>query len=330
MIDQPVHTNIAVLGGSANPKLAGELAERMGCSVGVSIERFPDGEIHVEVDRSVCGKAVAIVQPLGAPVGEHLIELVLLADACWRLGAASIAAVIPYLGYARHDRRSSRGEPLGCRVIADLLGTARFDRILAVDLHTASVEGFFRTKLDHLSAVPLLAEALRPSLAPSSVVVSPDLGGAKLAELYARTLGLPMAIVYKSRLGPREVRAERVVGDVRGLRPIIVDDIISTGGTIAAASERLLAEGAIPELTVVASHPVFAPKAIERLARLPLERLITTDSLPISADLPFDCGVTTLVPLLAAELAVAFGCDPASVAFEISATAAGTPPKDAA
>jgi ribose-phosphate pyrophosphokinase len=228
-----------------------------------------------------------------------LIELLLLGDACRRAGAARVTAVIPYFGYARQDRRASGREPVSARLVADLLQTGGFDRVVAVDLHTTALEGFFAIPLEHLTVVPLLAEAARTGLAPHSVVVAPDLGAVKLAERYGALLLQPVAFVHKTRLSGTEVRAGAVIGDVRDRAPVIVDDMISTGGTIAAAVGALLEAGAVPDVSVVATHALLVGPALQRLAALPLRRLIATDTVIPQAGPAVPLEVASVAPLLA-------------------------------
>jgi ribose-phosphate pyrophosphokinase len=290
-----------VFSGTANVALAEAVAARLDLHLGNRVlEHFPDGEVHIQVRERVRGGDVFIVQPTGPPVGEHLLELLLLADACRRAGAERITAVVPYSGYARQDRREHAGEPLSARLVAQLVEAAGVVRVVAVDLHTRSVEGCFGIPLEHLSAADLLAEAIRPPVARDDLVlVSPDLGAAKLAERYAARLGLPLAIVHKSRTSGTDVKVGGLVGDVRGRAPIVIDDMISTAGTLAAAIGALLAAGALPDVTVAATHALLVGPAAERLARLPIRRLVATDSLT----LPVPAGVrlerVSLAPLLA-------------------------------
>jgi ribose-phosphate pyrophosphokinase len=295
-------TGVELLHGTAHAPLGAAVARALGVDPAPHLlERSPDGEILVRVDERVRGRSVAIVQPTGAPVGENLLELMLLADGCWRAGARRMLALIPYLGYARQDRRQHAGEPLGARVVAGVLAGGRFERVFVVDPHDAAVEAGFASPVELLTAVPMLSQAVRRVVGGASVVVAPDLGATKLAEQYARALGLPMAIVHKRRLGPSEVAAGQVIGDVRGLAPVLVDDIVSTAGTVAAAAGRLLSEGAIPPVTVVATHGLFTGPAHDRLHALPLGSVITTDSVqqPPRDRVPFRHEVVTLAPLLA-------------------------------
>ncbi len=292
--------NLVVACGSGNPALADAIADRLGTSVCPSqLNRFPDTELHAEIDGSVRGSDVYLVQPTGPPVDVHLMELLFLADACRRAGAARLTAIVPYFGYARQDRRAKGREAVGGRLAAELLRTAGLDRVVAVDLHTVSLEGFFGIPLEHLSAISLLANAAESTISDKSVVVSADLGGVKLAERYGELLRRPIAVVHKIRLTGEQVKVHGIVGDVAGRVPVIVDDMISTGGTIVAAANALLAAGCVPEITVVATHALLVGSAIERLAPLPIKRLIVTDSLPIPERRALPLQVVSLAPMLA-------------------------------
>jgi ribose-phosphate pyrophosphokinase len=222
-----------IIGGSANPDLAERIAGLLQLPLSrVIMERFPDGEVHMELLESPRRRNVVLVQPTGLPPDEHLFELLALADACRRGGASHITAVIPYFGYARQDRRARGIEPVTARLVADLIATSGVQQVLTVDIHTDAIEGFFAIPMERLTAVPVLAHAIGRCLPADGVVVSPDIGGARLAEKYARLWDLPTAIVRKKRIGGETVVASGLTGDIRGRTPIIVDDMISTGGTI--------------------------------------------------------------------------------------------------
>jgi ribose-phosphate pyrophosphokinase len=289
-----------VLAGTANPALAAGVARGLETPLTErTVEHFPDGESRIELRESVRGDDVYVIQPTGPPVGEHLLELLLLIDACRRGGCARVSAVVPYLGYARQDRRTRPGEPLGGRLVAELLRTAGADRVLALDLHTAALESGFAMPLEHLSAVPTLADVLRPGLAAHAVVVSPDLGAVKLAERYATLLERPVAIVHKRRVSGAEVVARGLVGDVRGAEPIVVDDMLSTGGTVEAAVQLLLREGCAPPVTIAVSHALVVGPARARLSGLPLRRLLTTDSVPPPGADALPLEIASVAPLFA-------------------------------
>jgi len=295
-----ITSELVVLAGAAHGRFAEGLARELGLDVGAyGAQRFPDDEMYVEVGAEVRGRHVVLVQPAAAPAAEHLVELLLLSDACRRAGARAVSAVIPYLAYARQEHRTRPGQSLSMRVIGDLISQGEFERVYVVDLHSSAVEGFIGVPVEHVSAAPLLAQATRKFATKGSVVVAPDLGAAKLAGEYARVLELPMAIVHKTRLSPREVAVVRVFGHVKGLKPIIVDDMITTGGTIAATIKALEAEGAAGDVTVAATHAIFADEAVERLHRGGVRRLLVTDTLPFARAVPFPMETVTVAPLLA-------------------------------
>ncbi len=293
--------HLTILSGSANLSLAEIITEKLGLRLGSRVlQRFPDGELHVEIQESVRGHDVYLIQPTSPPVDAHLLELLLLADACRRAGAAHLTAVMPYFGYARQDRRASGREPVAARLIADLLKSSGLHRVVAVDLHTAALEGVFPIPLEHLGAVSLLAEAVRLWVPTNAVVVAPDLGAVKLAERYASLLHLPLAIVQKTRVSGEEVRVQNVVGNVGGRVPVVVDDMISTGGTIVAAIQALVAAGCTQDgMAVVASHGLFAGPAGERLRAVPAQRFIVTDSVAMPAGVPLNLQVASVGSLLA-------------------------------
>lgn len=263
--------------------------------------RFPDGEAQVELHESVRGHDVYILQATSPPVEEHLIQLLLLADACRRAGAARLTAVIPYFGYARQDRRTDR-RSLGARVAANVVGSAGFDRLMLIDAHTPAIEGFFDVPLDHLTAVPLLARAAAASIRESSVVVGPDLGAVKLARAYANQLHVPMAFVHKTRLNGDAVEAHAVISDVRGRVPLIVDDMLSTGATIEAAVGALRAAGAAEPISVAVTHALLVGRAREILQRLPLARLMATDTVAIEPPALQQLEIVSVAPLIATAI----------------------------
>ncbi len=292
--------NLVLLAGPGHPELAHATARALGVEPGrCRVERFPDGELQVEVEAHVRGADVYLVQPTGPPADPRLMELLFLADACRLSGAGRVTAVVPYLGYARQDRRTRPGQALGARLAASLTGVAGVARVVAVDLHTAAVEACFPVPVEHLSAVPLLAEAVRAAMGEDGVVVSPDLGAVRLAERYARDLGLPMAVIHKTRVDATAVAARGLTGSVRARRPIIVDDMISTGGTIEAAVHALLDAGARSEILVAATHAVLPGQAVERLAPLRIGRIIATDSVPAPSGPPLPIERVSLASLLA-------------------------------
>jgi ribose-phosphate pyrophosphokinase len=291
---------LLLLAGSAHRALAERVAGALGVTPAeCELSRFPDGEMHVEVRESVRDADVYLLQPTVPPIEANLLQLLLLADACRRGGAGRVTAVIPYFGYARQDRRATGREAIGARVVAETLRSVGIDRVVAVHLHTAGLEAVFSLPVEHLTAAPILATALASlRQATPGVVVAPDAGAIKLAQYWARALNLPAAVVHKIRNG-KAIKTHGLTGEVRGRRPLIVDDMISTGGTVAAAITTLLGAGAIPECVVIATHGLFVGSAMEQLAPLPITRLLVTDS--VSDAVPADLVVqrATVAPLLA-------------------------------
>jgi ribose-phosphate pyrophosphokinase len=292
--------NLAIFACSSNLPLAAAVADRLGLTLGGRVlTRFPDSELHIEIQQTVRGHDVYLIQPTGPPVHEHVLDLLLLADACKRAGTARMTALIPYFGYARQDRRATGREPIGARLVADLIQLSGIERVVAVDLHTSTLEAVFPVPLEHLSAAPELARAAAVGLPPDAVIVSPDLGAVKLAERYARFLNLPVAIVNKTRLSGEAVESKSMIGDVRGRSLIVVDDMISTGGTIEAAIKLAIDCHAKAEAVVVATHGLLVGPAVERLQALPIRRVLISDSVELRPKLPLPVEVVTVAPLLA-------------------------------
>jgi ribose-phosphate pyrophosphokinase len=291
---------LQIVSGTAHRALAEAIAGLLGMQLSpCRVERFPDGELR---PRLTClrGADVYVVAPTGPAVNEHVVELLLLLDACRRSDAARVTAVTPYFGYARQDRRNHAGEPVGARVISDALMTAGAQRLVIVDPHTVALEAMCTVPVEMLTAVPILVTALASSVSRGAVVVAPDLGAVKLAEHYATLLDASVAVVRKTRQSATHVRAEELTGDVEGRAIIIVDDMISTGGTIEAAVRVLLERGAAPEIVVAATHGLLIDPAAERLATLPLSALFVTDSVAQKETTPaLPIQVHSIAPLLA-------------------------------
>ena len=293
--------SLEIVTGSSNYALAEEVAKNLGVELVPRIlERFPDGELNIEIKQSVRGCDVYLIEPTCPPVDEHFFELFLLADACRRAGATHLTAVIPYFGYARQDRRAHGREPVSLRLLADLIAASAVQRVVVVDFHSRAVESAFAVPVEHVSAISILANAVRPSVHKDGVVVSPDLGAVKMAEHYARLLGLSVAIIHKTRISGGEVTVQRIIGDVRDREIVVVDDMITTGGTIEKAIKALLDAGCSSSgIKVVASHGLFVGNAADRLAQLPIEKIYVSDSVPRPERSPLPLQVSSLAPLLA-------------------------------
>jgi ribose-phosphate pyrophosphokinase len=290
---------LRIVAGSADRTLVTAVASAVHAEqVAGRIERFPDGELRPAVGH-VRGDDVYVVCSTGPPVSESLVELLLLLDACRRAGSERVTAVVPYFGYARQDRRARSGEAVGARLVADVVTAAGAQRLVVVDPHTVALEAMFGIAVEMLTAVPVLAAAIGPLIGKDAVVVAPDLGAVKLAERYSSRLQLPVAVVRKARVSGSTVHAEELVGDVAGRPAVIVDDMISTGGTIEAAVRVLVAHGAAPDVIVAASHGLLVGPAAERLGRLPLRRVVVTDTVAPREGLDLPVEVRSVAGLLA-------------------------------
>lgn len=297
-----MHTDTLLFGGTANPGLTASIARELGVQPGAcEVERFPDGELTVRLLQPVRGREVYVVQPTSPPVNDHLVELLAFADACRRAAAARITAVLPYFGYARADKRVRRREPITAGMVATLLEAVGVTHVLTIDLHTPQLEGFFHIPVDTLSAVPVLSETLRDRLPEDAVVVSPDSGRVRMASEYAHLLGLPLVVLHKERTGGATTRVTHMVGEVRGRRCIVVDDMISTGGTLVQAAATLLDAGAHQDLTVAAIHGLLVDGAIQRLVESGVRDLYLTDSVDLS-ERGDPVRVVSVAPLLAGAI----------------------------
>jgi ribose-phosphate pyrophosphokinase len=286
--------------GTAHPALAADIARHLGIGLGACrVERFPDGEIAADLEQSVRGRDVFIVQPTSPPVNDHLVELIVIADACRRADAERITAIVPYFGYARSDKRQSRRVPVMARAVADMIQAIGIDHVVTLDAHTPQIEGFFRIPIDNLSLVSTMCRALEPHLGDDTVVVSPDLGGVKRATELGERLGRPVAVCVKRRTTGASVAVTQVIGDVRDRPCIIVDDMITTGGTIAEAAKALRAQGARDEMVVAASHGVLVPGAHHRMRAVGVSEVLVSDSIPIDPVTELHVTRVPIAPLLA-------------------------------
>ena len=284
--------NLMVFSGRAHPELAEEVAELLGTGlVPTSAYEFANSEIYVRFEESVRGCDAFVIQAHTAPVNEWIMEQLIMVDALKRASAKRITVVAPFYGYARQDKKHRGREPISARLMADLFKTAGADRLIAVDLHTAQIQGFFDGPVDHLMALPILADHVREKYGNEQLaVVSPDAGRIKVAEQWSNRLGgAPLAFIHKTRdiNRPNESVANRVVGEVAGRLCVLVDDMIDTGGTIVKAAEALMAEGA-SGVVIAATHAILSDPAVDRLKNSPAVEVIVTNTLPIPDERRFD------------------------------------------
>lgn len=270
--------------GSASGSLAEAICGHLGVSLGrASVSTFPDGEIAVKVLDDVRGSDVFIVQSTHTPVNDHLMELLILIDCMKRASADRITAVIPYYGYARQDRKDEGRVPITARLVADMITAAGADRVLTIDLHASQIQGFFDIPLDHLYATPVMGTYYRQMKIQDLVVASADVGGVKMANAYARILDGDLAIVEKIRVDGRTTRAGNVIGEVDGKNVLMIDDMISTGGSLAEAARVLKERGAL-DIYVGATHAVFAGGVKDRLGGAPIKEIAVTDTIPLTEE----------------------------------------------
>ena len=289
---------LKIFSGSANPALAQAIAQQIGMQLGdMPIGRFSNGEVRVMIRDNVRGCDVFVIQPTCDPVNESMMELLVMLDAFRRASPQRVTAVIPFYGYARQDRKTSGREPITAKLVANLLTTAGADRILTMDLHAPQIQGFFDIPLDHLQSVPILAKYFRDLGLRDGIVVAPDAGGGNRARDLAERLDMPIGFIDKRRPEPGVSEVTHVIGKVRDRSCIIVDDMIDTGGTIAAASVALLEHGA-REIYVACTHPVLSGPGMARLQAAPIREVVVTDSIPLRADAGERFRVLSVAPLL--------------------------------
>jgi ribose-phosphate pyrophosphokinase len=289
-----------IFSGSANPRLASDMVNALGVELaGCEIDRFPDGEVSVRLLDSVRGHHVYVVQPTCPPVNDNLIELLSFADACRRAAATSVTAIVPYFGYARADKRHGRREPITASMVGRLIETVGIDHLLTIDLHTIQTEGFFAIPVDTLTAVPTLCAAIADSLPADAVVVAPDAGRVVLATAYAERLHRPLAVLHKRRSSATRTETTHLVGEVEGRTCLIIDDMISTGGTLVQSASALFEAGAASCL-VAATHGLLLEGAAERLRAAGIERVVVTDTVPVAHEGVVE--IATAAPLLAAAV----------------------------
>lgn len=275
---------IKVFSGNANPELASLICEHLGVPEGqATLRTFSDGEVYCQLLENVRGRDVFIVQPTCMPVNDHLMELLIMMDAARRASAKRITAVMPYFGYARQDRKDRPRVPISSKLVSNLLVAAGADRILTMDLHAPQIQGFFDKPVDHLFATPVLLDYIRNANLENMVIVSPDAGGTERARFLSKKLDASLAIVDKRRSGPNEAEVVNVIGHVKNLHAVIIDDMIDTAGTLTHVADALMELGA-HSVMAAAAHPVFSGPAIDRISNSKLEKVIVTNSIPLRED----------------------------------------------
>ncbi|MGE4357629.1 MAG: ribose-phosphate diphosphokinase [Candidatus Omnitrophota bacterium] len=291
---------LAIFTGNAHPLLAKEICEILNVPLGdMLVSRFSEGEIRVKVNENVRGKDVFLIQPTCPPSNENMMELLIIIDAFRRASARRITAVLPYFGYSRQDRKDQPRVPITAKLVANLITTAGADRVLTIDLHAGQIQGFFDIPVDHLFAVKVFEEYIKKEGIKDLVVVSPDVGGIKMARAYAKRLSANLAIVDKRRINPEETEVMHILGEVEGKNAVIVDDLIATGGSLIEASLALKNAGAKRVYGAV-THPVLSGDAVKRIERSPLEKLFVTNTIPLSPEKKSaKIQVLSIAPLLA-------------------------------
>lgn len=273
--------SLKIFTGSSNPGLAGQIADYLGLGLGkCKLEKFSDGEIHFYIDENVRGEDVFLVQSGVKDANFHLMELFLMIDACKRASAERITAVIPYYAYARQDWKDRPRVPISARLVADLLVASGADRVLTMDLHSPQIQGFFSIPVDNLVAEPVLGKYIADLNLDKLTIISPDVGGAGRARMFAKRLGAELAIVDKRRPAPNVAKVMHVIGDVKGRNVVILDDMVDTAGTLVKSVEALKREGA-ESVLAACTHPVLSGPAWERITESDLEMLIVTNTIPL-------------------------------------------------
>ena len=291
---------ITLIAGNAHPALAGAISRHLAIPLASAhLGRFPDGEIDIKVNDDLRGTDCFVIQPTCPPVNENWIEMLLLLDCLRRSSAGRITAVLPYYGYARKDRKDEGRVPISAKVVANTLVRGGADRLLTLDMHAAQIQGFFDIPVDHLYAKPVLLAAVRRLDIEKPMIVSPDVGGIKMARSWAKALdNCDLAIVDKRRISGSQIAVEHVIGDVEGRNVIIVDDMISTGGSISEAARIVRAHGA-RQIVIAVTHAVLCGPAVERLDAAPIDKILITDSIPSRERTPRNLEVVSIAPLLA-------------------------------
>ncbi len=270
--------------GNANPVLAQEICDYLSMPLGrASVQTFSDGEVYVEIGENVRGADVYVIQPTCPPVNDNMMELLIMADALRRASARRITAVLPYYGYARQDRKVAPRVPISAKLVADIITTAGVRRVLAVDLHSSQIQGFFSIPVDHLFAAPVTLDYLKGKFSGEVVMVSPDAGGVERTRAFAKRFGAGLVIIDKRRDRPNESEVMYIIGDVKGKTAVILDDMVDTAGTLCRAAQALKEHGA-NDVHGCITHPVLSGPAINRIKESVLESLVVTNTIPLSEE----------------------------------------------
>ncbi|HLB34057.1 MAG TPA: ribose-phosphate pyrophosphokinase [Chthoniobacterales bacterium] len=306
-----------IFSGSAHPQLAADIAAYLGQPMGDAIvTSFPDGETFVKINDNIRGRDVFIVQPSCPPTNQNIMELLIMVDAARRASADRITAVIPFFGYARQDRKDQPRVPITAKLVANILVASGVQRVLTMDLHAQQLQGFFDIPVDHLYALPVMVEHIRTMNIPNLVVVSPDVGGVKMASTYAEALGAGLAIVVKRRRSATEVDALHVIGEVEGKNVLIIDDLTETAGTLTSAAKILRTLG-VGDIYAGVSHAVLSDLAVQRLRGSEIKELITTDSVPVHQEEGDRVRVLSIAELLGEGIRRIHGDESVSSLFRI-------------
>ncbi len=279
-----LNDTLKIFTGRSNVSLASAVCKYLEIPLGgANVEKFPDGETAIKLEDDVRGRDCFVIQSTCKPVDEHLMELLIYLDCLRRASAKRITAVIPYFGYARQDRKDEGRVPITAKLVANIITAAGADRVIAIDLHAAQLQGFFDIPVDHLAGELVLCKYFRDKKINKLTIVSPDVGNMKTASKYASHLGGELAIVHKKRKSGTEVEAQEIIGDVAGRNILMCDDIIATAGTLCSAAQLVKQRGA-EKIYVGATHGVFAGKALENLKKAPIDELVVTDTIPLNAE----------------------------------------------
>ncbi len=286
---ESISGKLRLFSGSSNRPMAQEICDYLKIPIGkAEVQRFSDGEIFVEIDENVRGTDVFVLQSTCSPVNDHMMELLIMIDAMKRASARRITAVLPYYGYARQDRKVAPRVPISAKLVADILTAAGTNRVLSVDLHAGQIQGFFNIPFDHLYSAPVMLEYIKKNFYDDIVIVSPDAGGVERARAFAKRLGANLAIIDKRRESVNDPRVMNIIGEVRGKKALMLDDMVDTAGTLTQAADAILEKGA-KEVIAACTHPVLSGPAIERVEKSSIKELVVTNTIPLR-DAAIRCG----------------------------------------